>query len=553
MAAPKASVPKKIATALAGAVGTNIAGQGVAGLQSFVDSLGSFIPGMKEASEVVKTFNNQGDGLYNRMIENSKVLEDYRIRLTNATGAGSGFVEMLRKQTYELNEYGVGLANVVQANEEMAKSYGRATFSAAQTRQGFESERVELQKLLTTNEKFGLSMGETVSFANKMSNSVANNVQDVTKLSDTMLMFARGSGQSFSKVMQEFNTYSERFIATLDSDKAMRSFTTLETMARRAGGSVQNLVNSISQFDDIDTSFAAGGKINQILSQFGGSFDTLAAANASEEEVAEMLISSLKDIAGNFNQQMTDPKQRRAVLKDLQKEFKLPPEMIAGILNEQNSLSKDMLSIARTRSVTKVEAMPEEDKRAMALDLTKQRDVQRIQQENLFIGNMTFALEKFVANQKQEIISGSRAIGESIDKVMKEARTGNFAESFNLAGEAVKAYTSTIKTFTDDFVSSLGSQGIRGVLDQAGEKLKQNVDAIDSDRALKAAEQRINALHAANKTQEEAKINAYKSQIVEALKTQQPQIDLRGINVQVNFPGGGFKVYDRAGNLIAQG
>jgi adenine-specific DNA methylase len=321
-------------------------------------------------------------------------------------------------------------------------------------------------------------------------------------------------------------------------------------MARRAGGSVQNLVNSISQFDDIDTSFAAGGKINQILSQFGGSFDTLAAANASEEEVAEMLISSLKDIAGNFNQQMTDPKQRRAVLKDLQKEFKLPPEMIAGILNEQNSLSKDMLSIARTPSVTKVEAMPEEDKRAMALDLTKQQDVQRIQQENLFIGNMTFALEKFVANQKQEIISGSRAIGESIDKVMKEARTGNFAESFNLAGEAVKAYTSTMKTFTDDFVASLGSQG---VLDQAGEKLKQNVDAIDSDRALKAAEQRINALHAANKTQEEAKINAYKSQIVEALKTQQPQIDLRGINVQVNFPGGGFKVYDRAGNLIAQG
>ena len=555
----KAGVASAALTALAGIAGINVSslvgGEDLAsGAVALGESLGGMVPGATAATEALKAFTSGGKSVYEAMVKNASVIEDYRIRLTNATGAGSNFVAQLRSQAYDLNQYGVGLKNLVAANEAIAASYGKATFGAATTRQEFEGERKSLQLLVATNEKFGLSMSETVSFASRLRNTIAGNSTEINKYSDTLLMFARGTGQTFSKVMQEFSSYSERFMATMDPERATKTFTTLESLAKRAGTQVGTLVGSLSKFDDIDQSFSSGGQINRILSYFGGSFDTLAAASANEEELAEMLIQSLKDISGTFNRQITDPKAKRALFKDLQSATGLPPEMIAGILNEKNDLSKDLLNIVRTPAVTKVEAMSESDRKKMSLDLTKQAEIGAIREENMYIGPLTMALEKFINNQKDVTLAASTKIGRAVDSVLKQVKTGNFTKALDAVATVLSESEKSFQGATDKFVSSLGAKGVQGVLNDVGDTFKRNVEKIDSDAVLARNEAAMQKVHAKADAVEQQKRNEDRTQTAKAIKD-----GLAGVNYQVivyvDAQGKVVKqeVRDSAGKAVTKG
>ena len=57
------------------------------------------------------------------------------------------------------------------------------------------------------------------------------------------------------EVVSALDSYYSRFITSLDSNRAVQSFTTLELLARRSGSTVNQLVTSISKFDDIDEAF----------------------------------------------------------------------------------------------------------------------------------------------------------------------------------------------------------------------------------------------------------------------------------------------------------
>lgn len=445
-----------------------------------------FIPGVSEAVTAYETLTESAQGAYSTFVKGIQTIESYRISLTKASGASSAFVEGLRKETYSLNQYGIGLEKVVAANVAMAESFSKATFSAAQTRLQFEADREAMQKLITVNEKFGLSQGETISLANKLTNSVFNNISSFQKFSDTLLKFATETGQPFNKVMQDFGTYSDRFISNLSSDKAIQSFTTLQTLARRAGMSIDSLVGSLNKFDDVEEAFASGGQINRVLSYFGGSLDTLAMARASEEEQAKMLLEAISGISEQFNTQMTDPRARKAVLKELVSATGIPIEQVMGLLNQNNDLSRDLQSIIRTPSVTRMEEMPEQQKAKMAMDLTSQAEVDKIKMENMLIGPFTMALERFNANQKSLTIDFSREFSREMDKgismLLKKGDVPGALEQFGKAFSEAKDVITNTSGFKQFQAALSGNGGLTEIMSTTGDIIKRNISFLDSDK-----------------------------------------------------------------------
>jgi hypothetical protein len=470
------------------------------------NALGRIIPGASEAVTLFKDLSSGAQGVYNAVAKNVDTVESYRIQLTKASGATSEFAEQIRKQTYALNEYGVSYKKVVEANVAIAESYSKATFSSAKTRQNFEEERETLQKLVTVNEKFGVGQRETIDLANKLTNSVFNNIGGVVKFSDTLLKFSKETGQPFSNTLREFGTYSERFVTAISSDAAIKSFTTLELLARRAGSSVSALVGSISKFDDIDEAFSSGGQINRVLSYFGGSLDTLAMASASEEEKAQMLLQSISSISEQFNAQMTDPNARRSVLKELTKQTGLDINTITGLLNKNNDLSKDLQSIIRTPTVTGIgPEIPAEEKKRMAMAVTSQAEVDEIKKENLYIGPLTFALERFQANQKSMIVETSRLVAGEVDKgFSKLLKTGDVPGMLTSFASAIDL---TTKAFTkqggfEQFQTAL-NRGLVPAVDSVAATFKKNLTTLDSDKYQENLNKHAEKLQQIDKTRRE--------------------------------------------------
>lgn len=438
-------------------------------------------PTVAVLKEGMDTLEGGFDNLVKSLQSQVAQYEQYRISLTLATGANAKFVDTIRTEAYELGKYGVTFDNLVKVNQDIAKSYSQATFSSAQTRQEFEGQRQEVQKLITVNEKFGASTDQTIGLLNKLGNSVLNNVGQVGKFSDSLLKFSRETGQSFGAVLQQFSTYSDRFITAISSDKATQSFATLELLARRSGTEVGKLVGSIQKFDDIDEAFSTGGQLNRVLSYFGGSFDTLAAANASDEERAQMLIKSISSIGDKFNQ-VSNPQARRSMLKELERSSGLPMEMITGLLNKSNKLSEDLTSIMRTPVEVKPSAVTYTDaeKKAMALEVTDMKTVAKIKEESLKMGTVTSMMEKFISSNKTQYLKTVTETGKSLDnlggKLLKEGKVTeavdeirnaavNLKNSFmaqGTIGDTLKNFISGQSNAITDYAKNLSKEGQTG-------------------------------------------------------------------------------------------
>lgn len=410
-----------------------------------VKNIAPLNPVTMAAKEGIDALTGGFDSLFESISQQVVKYEEYRISLTKATGANSKFVDTIRQESIELQKYGVTFGSLVEINKKIAESYSQATFTSAQTRTEFEGIRKEVQSLISVNEKFGVDTDTTVTILNKLGNSVYNNVGQVGKFSDALLKFSRETGQPFSKVLQEFGTYSDRFITAISSDKATQSFATLELLARRSGASVDKLVSSISKFDDIDEAFSTGGQLNRVLSYFGGSFDTLAAANASDEERAQMLIQSISSISDKFSE-VSNPQARRSMLKELEKSSGLPMETITGLLNKSNRLSEDLTAIMRTPVEVKpsVASFTESEKKAMAMELTSISTVKEMIDDSLKMGPTISAIEKVIAANKRQyvdtVIEKGKGLDQSAEKLLKEG---------NLTG-AVRAIEDTVSKLKDE-------------------------------------------------------------------------------------------------------
>jgi hypothetical protein len=451
-------------------------------------------------TDALNTMSGGLDSVSKAFQDNVTKVEDWRISLTRASGAGSTFIDQIRKEAYEANEYGVKLGKLVEVNVEVAKSISKAVFTSAQRRQDFEKDRKEIVELIAVNEKFGATSGQTTDLINKLGNAFGgdNGLNfNVTKFSDSLLKFSRETGQPFTRVLQEFSTYNDRFLQSVDKtpgslQKATQGFANLELIAKRTNSSVSQLVGSISKFDDIDQAFSSGGQINRVLSYFGGSFDTLAAANASDEERAKMLMESISSIGDKFQQQMTNPQARRSILKELESATGLNTETLTGLLNKQTDLSKDINAIMRTPvPISATAGLAPEEKKKMAMDLTTMGEVTEIAKEQAFIGPITTAMERFSANHKAIAVETGKKVGETLDVSFKEIiNNGN-----------VKGALDNIKTAVTNFQTSLSQtpsaqELLQGALGQ--------MKSTPGDAQQKSLDATVNNLMAKDKIAQEA-------------------------------------------------
>lgn len=366
------------------------------------------------------------DPLNSLLLNPAKVFEQYRISLTKASGATSDFVDKVRDEAYAVTEYGVSFKKLIDINTGIAESIGRATFASNKRRDDFNKDREQIAQLIAINEKFGVGVDATTTFVNKFGNAVFQDVDKLTRFSDSLLKFSRETGQPFNRVMSEFASYNDRFLASLDRsdrsiDKAANSFSKLELIARRSNTSVSSLVTSISKFDDIDQAFSSGGQINRILSYFGGSFDTLAAANASDDERAKMLLESISSIGDKY-QQMTNPSAKRAILKELESATGFSTDTLVGLLNKKTDLDKELQSIMRTGidiRPTK-ESFTVEEKKAMAMDLTTGTEAQAIATEMVTMNKFASALDKFSNTQKAVALKQAKDSLGKIDEAFSD-------------------------------------------------------------------------------------------------------------------------------------
>lgn len=408
------------------------------------------IDAAKNATKDLNAVLNQG----------AATLEDYRIRLTKASGASSDFADKIREESKTFVDYGVSLEKLVGYNEQIVLSFNKAAFSSVQTREKFDLQRKELQNLIAFNDKFNVSSNQTIDLVNKLGNSVFNTVKEVGKFSDALWKFSRTTGQDFSKVLSEFNSYSDRFIQTYSEanfDKGAQAFGNIELMAKRAGMSVDKLVGSISKFDDIDTAFSSGGQINRVLSYFGGSFDTLAAANASDEERAQMLFKSISDIGERFNQQMTNPAARRAMLKELESATGFSSQQLVGLMNQNKSMAEDLKSLMENPVPLKPEALPEEERKRQMLSVTSSEDVRKIQKELFELGPLTAALEKLQSNMKADALDRGKRFTTELDSVIHQVMDeGNVEGAIKVIGQAGQKFAEYM-TGANGPVSQIGN------------------------------------------------------------------------------------------------
>ena len=448
----------------------------IPGLGALEDSAGLLTGGGSDVvTNAIKTLAGGAsaiDSISASFQKNVVQMESWRIALTKASGANSTFIDQIRKEAYEANEYGIKLGKLVEVNAEISNSLSKAVFTSAQSRKGFEDSRSELVKLITVNEKFGASQYQTTDLINKLGNAFGGDKGlnfNITKFSDSLLKFSRETGQPFTKVLQEFSSYNDRFLQSVDKtpaslQKATQGFANMELIAKRTNSSVSALVGSISKFDDIDQAFSSGGQINRVLSYFGGSFDTLAAANASDEERTKMLLESISSIGDKFQQQMTNPQARRSILKELESATGLNTETLTGLLNKQTDLSKDINAIMRTPvPVSATAGISETEKKKMAMDLTTMGEVADITKEQAYIGPITSAMERFSSNHKAIAIETGRKVGESLDVSFKEIiNKGNVKGALDNIVNAVNGFETSLKqtpTATQLLSGALGSFG----------------------------------------------------------------------------------------------
>jgi len=453
-------------------------------LSDIVGALAPLNPATRIAKDGIDALTGGFKSLTDSISQQVVKYEEYRIELTKASGANAKFIDTIKQESVELAKYGVTFGSLVDVNKKIAESYSQATFTSAQTRTEFEKNRKEVSQLISVNEKFGVGTDESIKLLNKLGNSVYNNVNQVGLFSDALLKFSRETGQPFSKVLQEFGTYSDRFITAISSDKATQSFATLELLARRSGASVDKLVSSISKFDDIDEAFSTGGQLNRVLSYFGGSFDTLAAANASDEERAKMLLESISSISDKFSE-VSNPQARRSMLKEIERSSGLPMETITGLLNKNNRLSEDLTAIMRTPVEVKPSEISytQEQKKAMAMELTDKATINQIYEESIKMGPTISTIEKIFSANKRQYVETVVETGQQLDKLAgKLIREGNLQraatiieKTFNELNEKISSPTSFLGSITKAF-----SDGSTEPLEKFGKKLREQGTVGDS-------------------------------------------------------------------------
>ena len=287
-------------------------------LYGLLGGAGDLATGLKEAEGAGGKMNVMFATLLNGASGFMKVLnpvvssvEKYRTGLVQiGVKDGPKFLDQLSKQSAELSRYGVRLSVLVQAQNEFRQNLAQLGDKT------FPGNAAALNKLVAINERFGITTADSVSLINQLDIGFNVGGAQAKKFSDTLLKFAKDTGQPFNKIFGQFNQSIEKFMFNMDADQAMKKFTVFQQIARRMGADVGELVDLTEKFDELEGGMAFGGELNMLLASLGGSFDAVQATLMSQPERMQYIAEQIREVGGKI-EGMSELGQR-AVLKQLQ-------------------------------------------------------------------------------------------------------------------------------------------------------------------------------------------------------------------------------------------
>lgn len=384
-------------------IGIRLASEGAAkalealGLKS--DFVKSNITGLNDAIKNLNDLSENENKLLNALAKGltaqvgpalKDITEIYKTAATNAqafqvslerSGQTKELQEGLKQQAFELAKLGIGykdLKNALIGGEGkestggILEGFNAVVRVSKESTEAFDFNRKSIIELVAINNKFGVSLKDTLTVLN-FTNDVMNlGVQGAQKFSDQLEKFASTTGQQSSKVFTDFNSTIERF-AGMNADRAMAGFQKIQLTAQRAGIEVKTIMDGIQKFDDIEQGFQTGGQLNRVLSFLGGSFDTFKAIQADDDERAQMVLDSIMNVSGQFKE-LTTVQAKRNFAKQLAEstggmyDFKT----IFGLLEGSKDLSRDMMDIAKKPPV--LEGFTDEERTRKIVAMTTSQE-----------------------------------------------------------------------------------------------------------------------------------------------------------------------------------
>ena len=185
----------------------------------------------------------------------------------------------------------------------------------------FAKNAVANTKQVSMYKKLGVDAGTTIGVFNKFEGVLGKTREASIKTSQVLNKFAQTSGQSYSRVWQDFSTNVTQFMDILDSEQMTRQTLLFQTRARRMGLSVGEIMTPLQQFETLDSAQASAGKINAVMASLGGSFDAIKAASMDFPDRMEYISKSIQGVMGRV--QSSGPRASRAYTVALRKAFGL--------------------------------------------------------------------------------------------------------------------------------------------------------------------------------------------------------------------------------------
>ena len=371
----------------------------------------------------------QGATLLKAINKQVDIVEKYRIELNRSGIEGSKtFILGMRKQQDALMDYGVTLDKLREASVTFR------TELAMFTKTGLAANENALRKLAVVNERFGVGIGTSTTFINKLDQGFGMTGKAADKFSRRLLGFAKDTGQPFNKVFQDFNNSIGTFFVEMDSDKALKKFTVFQQIARRFGTEISTLTTLTDKFETIEGGMEFGGNLNMLLSNLGGSFDAVEATLMSQPERMEYIAEQIQGVAGQV-EGMTDLGQR-AILKELSTQLGVDVGVVRAMMDKDKG--KDLDSFMKGTS--DLSAMSDAKQKELA-DANTTRQEKQQQVSDAMVGKFAIAAERTAqAVTRFDVALEKKALTVAMDKLDKHAvpALNTIAAKFDEAAQILK-------------------------------------------------------------------------------------------------------------------
>jgi hypothetical protein len=242
------------------------------------------------------------DQLNTELVKNNA---NFALNATAANKVSLGLLELVARNV----EFGFSLAEVNKNYRALSENL------AARVSPGFDKFAVKLAAQTTKWSRLGISIGDISSHVNLFHTSLGMSIQKTTEMGRVMNHFARTTGQSFSKVWQDFGKQSGRYMDMVDSGRMVRTTLVMQARARAMNMDAGRLGEMLDKFETMDSAQETGAKLNTTLTALGGSFDAVKASSMDYADRQEYIAKSLRSVFPRI--QAAGPRAARLYMKSI--------------------------------------------------------------------------------------------------------------------------------------------------------------------------------------------------------------------------------------------